>query len=476
MPAIEKSIEYLFPQSMLEGTPWLASWQSKEHQDFRTIARLFFPIAAIVYVAHFLFFDLAMGLQPVEHWLIFRASMAGIALVASAYYFSELSNTKFYRTPAILANLAFCYFQARVTIWYPEAPWLYCFLFVGISTLLLRASVVKSTAYALTAIGVQWASLVEANIEIPVIASASVVTIILILTSRSGYSAEIKYFLLSQQNLDSQKRNIELNIEFTDRIKSFIPGEIARRLESKLEGGRTTVLQAIEHVLRPKKKHIACLFSDIRGFTEASKDLESFIGDLVLPNVKACTNTIDAHGGIPRKIGDLIFAYFDHENPSLSLVNAMASAMDISRINESQNNGSTGQNIERYILVASGQAFVGNIGGFDSSVEITALGSPVNYLSRIDEITKAPEVAEQLRSGDIIVSNASMLALLSMGIEFEAVRIELDRLGIEVRNFPDEKHIYIVKPSRKNALLLTQHARLADGVSERWRGENDQVA
>ena len=228
--------------------------------------------------------------------------------------------------------------------------------------------------------------------------------------------------------------------------------------------------------MRPKKKHIACLFSDIRGFTEASKDLESFIGDLVLPNVKACTNTIDAHGGIPRKIGDLIFAYFDHENPSLSLVNAMASAMDISRINESQNNGSTGQNIERYILVASGQAFVGNIGGFDSSVEITALGSPVNYLSRIDEITKAPEVAEQLRSGDIIVSNASMLALLSMGIEFEAVRIELDRLGIEVRNFPDEKHIYIVKPSRKNALLLTQHARLADGVSERWRGENDQVA
>lgn len=476
MGAIERIIEYLFPQSMLEGTPWHASWQSKEHEDFRTIAKVFFPFAALVYIAHFVFFDVVMGLQPLQHWFAFRASMAALAIVAATFYFSKLSFTRLYRLPAILTNLTFCYFQARVTIWYPEAPWLYCFLFVGITTLVLRASVTKSLLYALSAISIQWPSLIEAGIDTPVLVSAAAVTVILILASRSGYSSEIKYFLLSQQNLDSQKKNIELNIEFTDRIKSFIPGEIARRLESRLEDGRTTVLQAIEHVLRPQKKEIACLFSDIRGFTEASKDLESFIGELVLPNVKACTNTIDAHGGIPRKIGDLIFAYFDNDDPTQSLLNAISSAMDISKINESQNNGSLAKDIERYILISSGEAFVGNIGGFDSSVEITALGSPVNYLSRLDELTKHPAISAALTSGDILLSSESWDQLSASGLNFDSKLLDLESLGVSVRNFPDARKVFVIKPSRKNteALRLALNRQTEPGAT--WQQPSDKVA
>lgn len=476
MALLERTIEYLFPQAMLEGTPWHENWRSKEQTDFRSIARIFFPFAALVYVAHYVFFDMAMGLTPLSHWLAFRASMAGIACSAALYYFSPLSISKFYRLPAIAACLVFCYFQARVTVWYPEAPWLYCFLFVGICTLLLRASVLKSAAFALVAIAIQWPSLIEANVDTPVLTSASLVTLCLLLASRSGYSAEIKYFLLSQQNLDSQKRNIELNIEFTDRIKSFIPGEIARRLESQLDSQRTTVLQAIEHVLRPRKKQIACLFSDIRGYTEASKELESFIGDSVLPNVKACTNAIDHHGGIPRKIGDLIFAYFDDDSLERNLMRALSAAVDISRINTTQNMGKENSQVERYILLSSGDAYVGNIGGFDSSVEITALGSPVNYLSRIDELTKAKEFASLLESGDIILSNSALMTLEGLGLTLDARRVDLEQMGLEVRNFPEERILHVLKPSSSIARSLRSHCRREQPTDQPWQGNDGEAA
>ena len=46
------------------------------------------------------------------------------------------------------------------------------------------------------------------------------------------------------------------------------------------------------------------------------------------------------------------------------------------------------------MLIANGDAIVGNLGGYGSPVETAALGSPVNLLSRIDEITKLPRFRE----------------------------------------------------------------------------------
>lgn len=446
-PFSDKLVSYLFPHSVLEGTPWQSEWHEKERANFVAVARIFFPIAALLYIGHYVFFDLTMGLEPQYFWFTFRASMTGVALLTFAYYASSLSSVGPYRLPAVIACLIFCYFQGRVVVWYPEAPWLYCFLFVGISTLLLKTSVVLSGLFAGVAISLQWASLIEANIDVPVLASAAAVTVVMILASRTGYSSEIGYFLLSQQNIDSQKRNIELNLEFTDRIKSFIPGEIARRLEQYLGTGKMTVLQAIDEVLRPKKQNVACLFSDIRGYTEASKELDEFIGDLVLPNVKACTSAVDDNGGIPRKIGDLIFAYFDQNSPHHNLLNSVLAALEISSINSEQTSHGGAHTIDRYILLATGEAFVGNIGGFDSSVEITALGSPVNLLSRIDELTKDERVAKLLTSGDIIFSEDAFKLLEELGLTGTIVKIDLASLGIQIRNFPEERAIYAMTPA-----------------------------
>jgi|TARA_B100000315_G_scaffold226610_2_gene233675 class 3 adenylate cyclase len=452
-------------------------WKEKEHSDFLGVVRVFLPLAAAGYIAHYWMFDRTMGLEPESHWLTFRLSMAGIALLGLAYYLSPLANLRHYRIVAAAICATYCYFQARVHVWYPEAPWLYCFVFVILGALILRTSVFKSCLFALAVLALQWPSLLEAGLDIPPIVSAGAVSIIAIMVLRGSYAAEIKYFLLNQQNIDTQKKNIELNIEFADRLKSFIPKEIASRFESRLASDRdTTVLQAIYDVLTPRKAEIACLFSDIRGFTEGSKDLDQFIGESVVPNVKACTEAVETYNGIQRKIGDLLFAYFDADSVQLNLLRAILTGFAVAKVNEDQNQDSS-KPVERYILISVGEAIVGNIGGFDSSVEITALGSPVNFLSRLDEATKHPEFKKHLSSSDLIVCDRSMEIIRTLRIPLEVVEINLRQLDIAVRNFGTTSTVYALRPSQYNRQLMQEYCnRINLKVGQTWNEHPSRAA
>ena len=473
----DRTFNYLFPFSLVESTPWADIWLEKEKMDFLSAARIFFPVVGFLWLGHYWFFDRPMGLQPQDHWLQFRLSMTSIALTVFIYYMSPLVRFRFYRLPAALAGLVFCYYQARVTVWYPEAPWVYCFAFVMFSALILRTSVVKSSGYALVVMAFQWPVLMEAGVPVPVALSAGGVTILSLIIIRASYLAEIKYFLLSQQNIDTQRRNIELNIEFTDRVKSFIPGEIANRLERHLQDRNTSVIEAIYEVLRPRKQNIACLFSDIRGFTEGSKDLDAFIRDSVLPNVKESTNAIEIYGGIPRKIGDLIFAYFDHKSTHLNLIRSILAGLEIARINEDQNADLSNPNIERYILISTGEAIVGNIGGFDSSVEITALGSPVNYLSRVDELTKHPKLRELLVSSDLIICNTSLKLLHEIDVVPNVTSIDLSELGLSIRNFHEQTIIHTMRPTTENRQLFSDlYKRIGKSTGQKWNEDSSFAA
>lgn len=477
MRLFDNIFSYLFPLSLLETTPWVDIWKEKEKADFLATAKIFYPVVGVIYAAHYWFFDLAMGLEPAKHWLAFRMSMVAICIATFFFYASPLSKISWYRVPAMMALAVFCYYQARVTVWYPDAPWIYCFVFVVISALSLRSSVFKSAAFASVVVALQWPSLMESGLDIPPAASASAVTVLAIITIRGSYLADIKYFLLNQQNIDAQRQNIELNIEFTDRLKSFIPAEIARRLENQLKDRNTSVLEAIYGVLKPKRREIACLFSDIRGFTEGSKNLDSFIRDSVLPNVKACTDALEGYGGIPRKIGDLLFAYFDHRSVHLNLVRAILAGLEVAQINESQNQGSASSDIERFILISTGEAIVGNIGGFDSSVEITALGSPVNFLSRVDELTKHPKIRDKLQSSDLILCDRSMDLLRQLKIKPETRTLDLTTMGLNIRNFPDARRIHTMRPSVENIRIFRDfYENLAKSAKNKWDEDRARAA
>ena len=57
------------------GAPSYALWESKERSDFLLLARILFIAVAAAYVAHYLFFDRVMKLEPLEFWFRFRMTI-----------------------------------------------------------------------------------------------------------------------------------------------------------------------------------------------------------------------------------------------------------------------------------------------------------------------------------------------------------------------------------------------------------------
>ena len=121
--------------------------------------------------------------------------------------------------------------------------------------------------------------------------------------------------------------------------------------------------------------------------------------------------------------------------------------------------------------------FVGNFGGLDSSIEITALGSPVNFLSRLDDLTKAPVLAEKINTGDILLSERTHDLIRKSGVIIDADKINLTKIGLSIRDFPEEAAIYRVTPT--DAIyesLLSAYDQRLQLPAESLIGRNRAVA
>lgn len=447
MKWFESIVSYLFPTILIESDEWRSEWEQNQRDIFTVVARIFFPFVSAGYVLHYFFFDKPMGLQPINHWFAFRMTTAGLLMLCFAFYVSPLARMRFYKAPAVCACIGLCVSQAYVARWYGLEAWVFCFIFVLVGVLIIRTSALNSLIFATAAISLQTPILLSANVPMSNIMSGAIVTTMITLAVRTAYLSDVRHFLLNQQHNQYQTQINQLNIEFSNRIASFIPKVIASRLNQLVNRDRLSVLEASVEVLKARKCDIACLFSDIRGYTQGSKHLDSFINESVLPEVKQCADAVENRGGIPRKVGDLIFAYFDANSVHVNLVRAAISGIEIARINEAMNATAAQMQIKRYILISSGPAMVGNFGGLDSSVEITALGSPVNFLSRLDDLTKAPELSRSLSPGDLLFCERSANLLAELPIDLKFVRVDLRELNLEVRDFPETRFIYTLKPS-----------------------------
>ena len=423
-------------------------WEEKERESFLLVSRLFYPLAAIAYIAHYFFYDIPNNLEPIEDWMLFRIFMASLAVVTFCFYISPLTKFGWYRLPALLTCWVIPQSQAYVTLVHGLETWMFCYILLALTTLALRMSAMKSALFVALTVATQIPVLLEAQLQTSYMFTGSIVTLVFTMVVRSSLLSEVNSFLLGQENIAAQKKIIELNLDFAERIRSFIPRVIAQRLEDYVEKERMTVLEASIEVLAPRKMDVACLFSDIRDFTQGSKELDEFISQSVIPEVKACSDAIEDQHGIPRKIGDLIFAYFDDQNIETNLLRAVTSGMEIAKLNHDMNATSSSVNIKRYVLISCGEAIVGNIGGLDSSIEITALGSTVNYLSRVDELTKHEKIQCQLGPGDLVLCGRSSEVLGRLAPNIEQQRIELCNLNI--RDFPEIRSIYCIKPTDAN--------------------------
>ncbi len=457
MLTLQKLIVAMYPGALIEGTAWAAEWNLQERNAFVRVANVFFPLVAAAYVAHYFFYDKALGLEPIEYWLAFRLTAAAVCMAAVISLRTKLVETRFYKVPSILALAALCYSQAIVTAVH-DVSYFFCFVFVLASVMVLRETPFASAIFSAIVLAIQAPWLTQADVAPQMVVSGGVVTTVIGIAIRTSYASEVRNFILTKENFESQQRVAELSQDFSKRLSSFIPGVIARRLEEAVSGTGKSVLDAAVEVLRPKRMTVSCLFSDIRGFTQGSKSLESFVSESVIPEVRACSDAIEANNGIPRKIGDLVFAYFDAERLAVNVANSLLAGLEIAKINEAMNATVSKEKINRYILIASGEAIVGNVGGVDSSVEITALGSPVNFLSRLDDATKLPAFESILTPGDLIACERTMSEISTCSTTPDIREVDLNLLGVSIRDFPEVKRVFVLKPSESNLLMIRKIA------------------
>jgi class 3 adenylate cyclase len=436
---------WLFPLWQLNFSPWRTHWLAKNFKELLFSTRIALVLLAVGYPLHFYFVDIPLGLNSDERWFYYRFGLGALAAVSFALSFVGPFQTHFRLRLLFGFNAALvCYFQARSMLWYDKVPYFWGLLFVWLFATIFRLSMLPSMIIAGALLAAQLGSYVGAGVSPPLIMGAYLTVMMLVALFSARLKAEIAAFLTNQEFLLAQQKLVETQKEMSDQIQAFLPKIIKQRLIVNIQRRKMTVLQAMDEVLRVRHARIAALFSDIRGFTSNSKQA-NYLGESAIPNIKSVIQLTEEFSGIPRQIGDLVFAYFDESQIELNLRNSLLAASKIVEMNEVHNKGVPEHlKIRRFVLLDIGEALVGNIGGADSSREITAMGTCVNRLSRLDLLTKENALKNILGFTSVLLSEEAVKLAESVFPTLPIEKLDLSKLGLSIRDFPEEQQVGLV--------------------------------
>lgn len=146
-------------------------------------------------------------------------------------------------------------------------------------------------------------------------------------------------------------------------------------------------------LMEGERKEVTILFSDIRGYTTLTENLEAaevvrLLNDYFETMVEA---VFDCEGTLDKFIGDALMAVFGAPLPlDNHALAAVKSALDMRHRLEIFNRERAGQSeaqIRIGIGISSGEVVSGNIGS-QKKMEYTVIGDGVNLSSRLESITK----------------------------------------------------------------------------------------
>lgn len=456
MKFFEKILYYLIPTFMILSKDQRDSYAKGEKENFRLLIRFIFPIVSLAYIGHYFFLDRPLNLQPESLWMKYRFGVATLCLLGFWYYSIKKVPVFFsYKLPALLISFTICYLQAETIVWYSEVPYIYAFLFIILNSFALGLGPLEAIVFATVALSMQWTSFLKTDLNQAMLMSGSFVTVFFSVLLASVKYFQAKVFVANQNLLRVQKKNIEQSIEFTKKLKSFLPRKIAERLDEYVSENGMSVTQALDEVLRPKRLQVACLICDIRKYTSLSKTDKDFVMNSVIPLTKTESVIVENHNGIPRKIGDMLFCYFDSPDVLENLQNALLCGFDIAQQEQRYNESKKEQaDIRKHILVSVGEAVVGNIGGVDSSIEITAMGTVVNFVNRLEGVIKMEPLKSEIDQLDVVISNESAQLLKNVGLELEMNSKNLQDYNLSIKDFEEVKGFYLLRSSKKNQNLI----------------------
>ncbi len=461
----EKILLALFPTLKISSR-WVEIWRDVERQRVASGTRVITILGSVVYLAHIIWIDNIYKLQPRADWIQLRAACIAICLVAAVLSRSQkVTYSRLYWLPMMTVALVCTYSQALSYYWYEATPYIFSVVIPAIAIITLRMglfwTIVMISMCYLTVLP----SWLERGPEFANVISAVSVTLMFVSGLVSKISTEINAFIADQNNLEAQRKIIEREIELNQQIKAFLPKEIYRRFLLLVEKN-ITPQQAMRQLLDTKEAQVACLHSDIRGFTKQTKLQRDFISSSAIPNIRRCTDLIEESRGVPKLVGDLVFSYFEGADPDSTLLQAVGCSFRLDQVNRTVNQHlPIALQIKRYILISFGPAVVGNIGGTDGAWDITVLGTPANVLSRLDLVTKQTEFAEAVGEDRIVLTREAAEMLKRKIPELNLVHLDLRKLNLAVRDFEELEHVYILPASESNRESVKKNLQSPDNLT-----------
>ena len=168
--------------------------------------------------------------------------------------------------------------------------------------------------------------------------------------------------------------------EVIGTFKRYISPDVAEALVEKQDDAMS---------LGGRKRNVACLFVDIRGFTKMSEELQpEEVVDILNGYLEMATNQVFRFGGMVDKfIGDCVMAIF---NAPVDLDDYIYKAVCAAFGIVKEGKKICDQVMEKYnkklefgVGVHYGDAVIGNIGS-KTRMDFTAIGDTVNTASRIE--------------------------------------------------------------------------------------------
>lgn len=448
---IQGFLDFCFPSFRLAGTGYELLWREEKRRRDAQIFRITALMATLGFVIQFLSVDLPVGLTPKAFWAGYRLGVAGAFLIAAMVLRSPTSTRLAVgRWLCIVAGWIAAVLQAYGTVLAPKTP-------IVFSVFLCTAAAVVPPASGLFALStflmmavaqfVVLSPLREASFDLSAqLVSLYVAGLAVLMITKASQIGQVQKFLDDMRELERQKQIISLQTDLVSQLRSFLPKVVFDRITLYKKSFRTSFEYATQEILRPKTRDVACLWSDIRGFTRASSTETQYVQEVAAPNIRHLTDLSEANNAIPRIIGDLLLCYYDEQEATTAIMNSLRTATEIIAATQRWNEfHGVEKSLDRVILLSWGNALVGNVGGSASSREITALGPCVNQLARLDEA-----VGHMFRSGDrflrgkIVATISFVEKARSLGIAIESSTIDLVERGITVRDFPEITQVFVI--------------------------------